>query len=340
LEEIFKHLNLSDREAAGLSCKRFFEISCAPAFMALCRVNIFNKKKRETYYPKTIKMSSTFIVFASSTRKFKKFHFEEVNMENKIAEDMWKVISPEIEVLSIYKCKIKSGTLVKFLKTAPRLKTLELSMLLDVDEWRADDFAELANATNIVSLDWFGTHRLISDALFNALVAMMPKVESIKLSCTIAAAQWRFSDDPSYIYHEDEALQLHSLLRFIEKSQKTLKSVYFDDFLLPHGIIDAFITAKPKLNLEYLYLVNLLSHFDTKELTAFLLTQPDLKVLFLNNMVADDATMEAVSKMKNLQELVLRQKSSHCIATDVAIEKLIKLRQLRVSMNFNFLIIT
>jgi hypothetical protein len=92
--------------------------------------------------------------------------------------------------------------------------------------------------------------------------------------------------------------------------------VYFDDFLLPHGII----TAIPKLNLEYLYFVNVWSHFDIKEHNAFLLTQPDLKVLDLTNMVADDATMEA--KMKNLQEL------SHCFATDVAIEKFTKLRQL------------
>jgi hypothetical protein len=54
-------------------------------------------------------------------------------------------------------------------------------------------------------------------------------------------------------------------------------------------------------------------------------------------MAADDATMEAVAKMKNLQELTICQKSSHCIATNVAIEKFTELRQLKVSMNFNFL---
>jgi hypothetical protein len=279
-------------------------------------------------------------VFASSTRKFKKFHFEEVNMEDKIAEDMWKVISSEIEVLSIYKCKINSKILVKFLKTAPRLKTLTLSML-DVEEWRAKDFAELANTTNIVSLDWYGTTTFISDALFNALVAMMPKVESIKLSTRSCLTVLRdvlslsFSSGPSFKYRDVEhnvELQPHSLLRFIEKSQKTLKSVYLNDFLLPDGTIEAFITAKPKLNLECLYLVNYGKsfRFDTN-IAAFLLTQPKLKVLILKNMASDDAAMEAVAKMKNLQELTLIKNSSH-----IAIEKISELRQLKVSMNFYF----
>jgi hypothetical protein len=159
------------------------------------------------------------------------------------------------------------------------------------------------------------------------------------LSC-LTVVSLSFSSAPSFKYHDvehDVDLQPHSLLRFIEKSQKTLKSVYLDDFLLPYDTIEAFITAKPKLNLECLYLVNYgqIWRFDTKKLiTAFLHTQPDLKVLILKNMAADDATMEAVAKMKNLQELTLRQKSNYGIATDFVIEKFTKLRQLKVSMNF------
>jgi hypothetical protein len=66
-------------------------------------------------------MNSTFKVFGGSNWKLKKFYFEEVNMDDENTEELWKVISPKIEVLSIYMFQIKSETFVKFLKTAPRL---------------------------------------------------------------------------------------------------------------------------------------------------------------------------------------------------------------------------
>jgi predicted transcriptional regulator len=49
-------------------------------------------------------------------------------------------------------------------------------------------------------------------------------------------------------------------------------------------------------------------------------------VLTLTNMAADYATMDAVAKMRNLQELTIN-----------LIEKFTKLRQLKVHMNLNFL---
>jgi hypothetical protein len=89
--------------------------------MAMCRLKIFNQQKRETFFPKTKKKSSTFKVFGGSSRKYKKFYYEKVNMDDKNAEELWKVISPKIEVWPIYMCQIKSETFVKFLKTTPRL---------------------------------------------------------------------------------------------------------------------------------------------------------------------------------------------------------------------------
>jgi hypothetical protein len=295
--------------------------------MSNCRINIFNKVKRETLLPEAKKIDSTFKLFTNASRKFKQYHFQDVNMEHKNAADLGKAICGHIEVLSLFMCRMESATLVKFLKNAPHLKSLQL-ILMDVDGWNLNDFNELANKTKIVHLGWIDNDCFLTDDLFNALVTMTPKLESLKIATEIGLnAGMKMTNFA--MGGGGDILRPESLLKFIENTKKTLKTIHLDEGPMSR-VIEAFMILN-EVKFENIHLGNLMFHFDPTDLTEFLQTQNKLKTLTLDNMASDDLTMVAISKMKHLQELIIHQKESQRM-TDTAMVKLAELKQLKVSI--------
>jgi hypothetical protein len=295
-------------------------------------VFIYNAEARATKIQST-KIASSMKLFANSTRNFPNFYFDDVKLTGPNAEILWNRIGGHVNHVTISACQITSMKLVKLLKKTPHLTSLDFRNMYEdgnlLNKWRANDFEELKEATNITHLRWDNDIDLIiKDNIFKTLISITKPATLESLSLGNVRDEDLAYNCQSFLYNEhavDQLLRKDRFEEFLTQHHQGLKSLEIVD-TLSESVIKALIQTKQPLALEKLELRNFSC---ATELTIFLDLQINLKELYLAQVTADNDTMDVIVKIQNLESLTIEQHETQSM-DDAAIQLLHRFKHLKV----------
>jgi hypothetical protein len=332
LVEIFSHLTVSDRQAAGLVCQHWFKVSKRAVFLKNCIVKIQNREYREERFSKNGVIPCTMELFAKTSRNFVNFDFHKIDLNLKAASKSYKKFGRNIQRLSLYKCKVNSTNLVEYLKMSPDVTKLEFENMSRVvtKGWFSDSTTPILE-TAITHLKWHDSEAFISETLFKNLIEMCPKLESIDLKaglqnfCSAACLATHMNSEASKAAVSEEVFY-----SFLDKFSPTLRAVEIDELNKPYPYVTCLINSKLPFQLDSLKLRNI-RRASIEDLNDFLKSQVSLKTLHLRNMLFNSETIKIIALMTNLQDLKLEQ--SLTVVGDADITEIKGLSKLKVSIS-------
>ncbi|XP_044595900.1 F-box/LRR-repeat protein 14 [Cotesia glomerata] len=320
---IMSYLSVSDRMAAGLVCRQWYEASLSTKFVDKQAVIISREDDNMHLVMNTL---------LKSQRPFHHFIFKEVEIKKNLP--IWDKFGGIIRSLILVCCDLSERTLVSILKCCENLRTLHINAcreclmsgrLLDDEK----DVKELSNNfQSLIELS-LASNRYLSDALFNRLVSICPNLQSLSLTdCQISfhsGVYKRFYPHNSIEQASESLLTFFNVLMYVKRQAKRLKHVSFGSTLIDSTALSSLASVEG-LKLESLKLrsCDQLTNVGLRSLSR----QISLKVLDISfcTRVTDQSLICICQNLFNLESLNVRR----CRAiTDYGVTQIRLLKKLK-----------
>lgn len=321
------YLNLSDIFEAGLTCRRWFEASTQPKFMARTQIHLDRLLSNDTHEPQT-----PMDAFRASTRYYESIRLSQVEADQ-LNLAFWNRMGQQFAEIIFDECYMDEKILCAILRRTSRLESLELNNCRDLFMCgslfkRTRDLDAVKSACKNIRSVSFSNNRYLSDGMFCRTIDMMGQLVSLNLSgCQISIHRGlcrRF-----YPPHNKEAsesvLTFNFILQYIGMLASTLKCLDFSKTLIDSASLTV-LAETDGLHLERLVLRSC-DQLTNSGISALVKVQTSLTELDLSASVrlTDPSVLEICRSLKQLKVLRLRK----CRAlTDLGIRQLRSLRQL------------
>jgi hypothetical protein len=273
-------------------------------------------------------------LFAKSKRPFSNFEFRCIDLNQKVSQKAYaEGMAKHIHRLAMYKCRIKLPILDAMLQISPNLRSLEFDNL-DRSftmswEWPMQMSDYVPPITEVTHLKWHDSEAFISTPIFQYLLAVCPKLQSIDL----AAGLQHFCSPVCLVMHMNSeasraAVTEDEFVQFLDRFGPQLKAIAIDELNKPYPYITSIVQYGALLQLEELRLEN--SQVAVEDINEILESQKTLKILHLRNVMINGETLQIIAKMTELQELKLQQKC--WVVDDAGIKQIKSLSKLKVSL--------
>ncbi|XP_058461767.1 F-box/LRR-repeat protein fbxl-1-like [Malaya genurostris] len=324
LVKIFRYLNVGDRFAVGMTCKRWLEATQYQLF-----VNDVCLHFHKTFFSDS---TSPVCELLKSSRNFQNIVLSQVEFNG--TEQFFSRFGENIYELSLKACDIREKSFYGILVSVPNLRVLRVEgcqeLMMSGRLFESVKETKLAHTLqNVITLS-LAYGRYLSDALFRRIVAQTPNLESLDLSgCSISFHKGLYRkfypgrpDDAS-----ESVLTFHFISQFIESQADKLKTLNFSSTLMDGDSLEALASIE-KLQLDSLDL-NSCDQLTSLGIAALAQKQNTLQHLnFSKSVRFTDACLQKICMhLPNLKSIKIRR----CRAlTDLGVKELVNLRKLQV----------
>ncbi|XP_058833310.1 F-box/LRR-repeat protein fbxl-1-like [Topomyia yanbarensis] len=324
LVKIFRYLNVGDRFAVGLTCKRWLEATQYQLFVNDICLNL-----HKTYFSDS---TSPVRDLLRSSRNFQNIVLSQVEFNG--TELFFSRFGKHIYELSLKACDIREKSFYGILVTVPNIRVLRIEgcreLLMSGRLFESAKEQKLTHTLHNVSTMSLAYGRYLSDALFRRIVSLTPNLENLDLSgCSISFHKGLYrkfyptrSDDAS-----ESVLTFHYISQFIEYQAEKLKMLNFSSTLIDGDSLET-LAGIDKLHLDTLDL-NSCDQLTNSGIAALAQNQNSLQHLnFSKSVRFTDACLQKICvHLPNLKSIKLRR----CRAlTDLGIKELVQLQKLQV----------
>lgn len=323
---IFEYLNPSDRQCAGLVCKRWEEASQHGSFIEEFTVNFQQTSFSEDLPP--------LMDFLSTNRIFPNFTFFQVEFGN--SEKYWETYGDLVREISFKNCDVRERKLISILNYLKNLKTLRIEacreLLMSGRLFETEEDKQLLSESlkNVINLS-LASNRYLSDALLNRIFAVLPSLERLDLSgCHISFHKGlyrKFYPANSGLEPSESVLTFLHISTYIERHAKQLKYLNFSSTLIDGSALET-LAAIQNLRLECITLRQC-DQLTNPGVIKLIQVQDSLQRLDLSFSVriTDQCVIAITESLPKIKSLKLRR----CRAlTDLSIKELSKLVELEV----------
>lgn len=321
------YLNVPDMFEAGLTCRRWFEASTQPEFMARTQIYLDRLQSNDTHDPQT-----PMDAFSTSVRYYDSIRLSQVEADQ-LTLAFWDRMGHQFAEIIFDECYMDEKILCAILRRTSRLESLELNNCRDLFMCgglfkRTRDLDSVKNACKNISSISFSNNRYLSDGMFCRTIDMMGQLVSLNLSgCQISIHRglYRRFYPPHNKEASESVLTFNFILQYISLSACTLKCLDISKTLIDSASLTV-LAETDGLKLEKLVLRSC-DQLTNSGISALVKAQTGLTELDLSASmrITDPSVLEICRSLKQLKVLKLRK----CRAlTDLSIRELRSLRHL------------